>query len=117
MAHPVPGAFTVRRPRPGRAESAAARSSVEPPSVSRAIFRFMATSLVAMLVLALAAVYVQRRLGEEAAVRAARENASLIGHGIVQPVLTDPALAGPGPDRARLDQIVRARVLSATSCG
>ena len=112
MAHPVPGAFTVRRPRPGRAESAAARGSVEPPSVPRAIFRFMATSLVAMLVLALAAVYVQRRLGEEAAVKGARENAALIGHGIVEPVLTDQSLAGSGPDETRLDQIVRTRVLS-----
>jgi len=72
----------------------------------------MATSLVAMLVLALAAVYVQRRLGEEAAVKGARENAALIGHGIVEPVLTDHSLAGPGADQTRLDRIVRTRVLS-----
>jgi signal transduction histidine kinase len=71
----------------------------------------MATSLVAMLVLALAAVYVQRRLGEEAAVRAARENATLIANGIVEPVLTDAALAGPGAAQQQLDQVVRRRVL------
>ena len=71
----------------------------------------MATSLVAMLVLALAAVYVQRRLGEEAAVRAARENATLIANGIVAPVLTDAALAGPGAAQQQLDQVVRRRVL------
>jgi signal transduction histidine kinase len=112
LAHPVPGAFTVRRPRPEKAAVAAARREQDPPSVGRAIFRFMATSLVAMLVLALAAVYVQRRLGEEAAVKAARENASLIARGIVQPVLTDQSLAGPGADQTRLDRIVRSRVLS-----
>ncbi len=77
----------------------------------RAIFRFMATSLVAMLVLALAVVFVQRRLGEEAAVRAARENAAVIGHGIVEPTLTEASLAGPGPGRQQLDALVRTRIL------
>ena len=77
----------------------------------RAIFRFMATSLIAMLVLALAAVYVQRRLGEEAAVRAARENAALIGHGIVEPVLTESSLTGSGAAEQQLDHLVRTRIL------
>jgi two-component system NarL family sensor kinase len=80
--------------------------------VPRAIFRFMATSLVAMLVLALAAVYVQRRLGEEAAVRAARENAAVIGHGIVEPVLTESSLSGSGAAEQQLDHLVRTRVLT-----
>ena len=111
MAQPVPGTFTVRPPLPGRASSAPARLEDGPPSVRRAVLRFMASSLVAIIVLAVATVYVQRRLGEEAAIRSARESGALIGRGIVQPVLTEASLAGPGPARTLLDSVVRARVL------
>jgi two-component system NarL family sensor kinase len=75
------------------------------------VLRFMASSLAAIVVLAVATVYVERRLGEEAAIRSARESGALIGHGIVQPVLTEAALAGPGPAQTLLDGVVRARVL------
>jgi two-component system NarL family sensor kinase len=111
LAQPVPGAFTVRPPLPGRASSAPARLEAGPPSVRRAVLRFMASSLAAIIVLAVATVYVQRRLGEEAAIRSARASGALIGHGIVQPVLTEAALAGPGPAQTLLDSVVRARVL------
>ena len=111
MAQPVPGAFPVHPPVSGGAMHAAGRSHPGPPSVTRAVLRFMATSLAAIVLLATATVYVERRLGEEAAVRAARASGALIGRGIVEPVLTEAALAGEGPDRALLDSVVRTRVL------
>jgi len=111
VAQPVPGTFTVRPPLPGSASTAPAQLRTGPPSVRRAVLRFMVSSLIAIVVLAVATVYVQRRLGEEAAVRSARESGALIGRGIVQPVLTEASLAGPGPARTLLDSVVRARVL------
>jgi two-component system NarL family sensor kinase len=82
--------------------------------VRRAVFRFMVTSLCGIVVLAAAAVYLQQRIGERAAIRTGRESAALIARGIVEPVLTEKALAGPGPDRAALDRIIRTRVLDRT---
>ncbi|MDX6621700.1 MAG: two-component system, NarL family, sensor kinase [Gaiellales bacterium] len=80
----------------------------------RAVFRFMVTSLGAIVVLAAVAVYLQQRIGERAAIRTGRESATLITRGIVEPVLTERGLAGPGPDRAALDRIIRTRVLDRT---
>jgi two-component system, NarL family, sensor kinase len=74
----------------------------------------MLTSLCAIIVLAAIGVYLQQRVGERAAIRTARESAALITRGIVQPVLTEKALAGPGPERAALDRVVRTRVLDRT---
>ena len=73
----------------------------------------MVTSLGAIVVLAVAAVYLQQRIGERAAVRTARESAALIARGIVEPILTERSLAGP--DRATLDRIIRTRVLDRTN--
>jgi signal transduction histidine kinase len=91
-----------------------ARRGSRPPSVPRAVIRFMLTSLGAIVVLATAGVYLQQRIGERAAIRTARESSALIARGIVQPVLTERALAGPGPARAALDHIIRTRVLDRT---
>jgi signal transduction histidine kinase len=91
-----------------------ARRSSRPPSVPRAVIRFMLTSLGAIVVLATAGVYLQQRIGERAAIRTARESSALIARGIVEPVLTEQALAGPGADRDALDRIVRTRVLDRT---
>ena len=73
----------------------------------------MLTSLGAIVVLAVAAVYLQQRIGERAAIRTARESAALISRGIVEPVLTERMLAGT--DRAALDRIIRTRVLDGTN--
>jgi hypothetical protein len=74
----------------------------------------MLTSLCAIVVLAAVGVYLQQQIGERAAIRTARESAALITRGIVQPFLTEQALAGAGPDRAALDHIIRTRVLDRT---
>lgn len=111
MVHPVPGAFSFRSSNFGSEEPVSGRRRIGPPSVPRAILRFMVTSLLAIGVLAVGTIYLQRRLGEEAAVRAARESGTLIGRGIVAPVLTEAALSGPGPAQALLDRVVRTRVL------
>jgi signal transduction histidine kinase len=58
-------------------------------------------------------VHLQQRIGERAAIRTARESTTLIARGIVEPVLTERAIAGP--DRAALDRIIRTRVLDRTN--
>jgi signal transduction histidine kinase len=73
----------------------------------------MITSLGAIVVLAAATVYLQQRIGERAAIRTARESSALIARGIVEPVLTERSLAGP--DRAKLDRIIRTRVIDRTN--
>jgi signal transduction histidine kinase len=89
------------------------RRGARPPSVRRTVFRFMATSLGAIVILGVAAVHLQQRIGERAAIRTARESTTLIARGIVEPILTERAIAGP--DRAALDRIIRARVLDRTN--
>ena len=74
----------------------------------------MVTSLGAIVVLVAVAVYLQQRIGERAAIRTGRESAALITRGIVEPVLTEKALAGPGPTAHALDRIIRTRVLDRT---
>ncbi|MDX6563049.1 MAG: two-component system, NarL family, sensor kinase, partial [Gaiellales bacterium] len=65
------------------------------------------------MILGVAAVHLQQRIGERAAIRTARESTTLIARGIVEPVLTERAIAGP--DRAALDRIIRTRVLDRTN--
>ena len=99
VAQPVPGTFTVRPPLPGSASSAPARLG---PSRPRSGGRSSASWPRACR---------DPRAGGRHGVRAAaarrggrrpvgaRDRGALIGHGIVQPVLTEAALAGPGPAR------------------
>ena len=101
MTQPDPGALSASRPAPQ--PLAFPRRASRPPSVRRAVFRFMLTSLGAIVVLAVAAVYLQQRIGERAAIRTARESAALISRGIVEPVLTERQLARHRPRRARSD--------------
>jgi signal transduction histidine kinase len=74
----------------------------------------MVTSLGAIVVLAAVAVYLQQRIGERAAIQTGRDSAALITRGIVEPVLTERGLAGPGAGRVALDRIIRTRVLDRT---
>jgi len=80
--------------------------------VVAAVTQFLLAGLAAVLLITAASVYVVRRNASSEAVRDAREVAAIDGHAIVEPVLGDDVLAGDPAARARLDDIVRRRVLT-----
>lgn len=82
-----------------------------PPSTHGVVVRFMAGSLVAVVILAVVALYLFGRMGRSESIRSSREAAVLIGRGIIGPLLTDAALAGDPVALARLDRAVREHVL------
>jgi two-component system NarL family sensor kinase len=71
----------------------------------------MATSLVAVVILAVVGLYLQGRLGRNESIRFSRESAVLVGRGIIGPLLTDAALDGDPAALAQLDRVVRGHVL------
>ena len=77
-----------------------------------AVTQFLLAGLAAVILITAASVYVVRRNASSEAVRDAREVAAIDGHAIVEPVLGDDVLAGDPAARARLDDIVRRRVLT-----
>lgn len=79
--------------------------------VAAAVARFMAASLAAVVLLGALGLVVQRRLATEDAIADAKVVTELTGRGIVAPYLTQDALAGEPADLARLDRVVRERVL------
>ncbi len=81
------------------------------PSVRGAVARFMIAGLVALAALAVGGLLVLQPLGEREAVDDARRLATLAGRGVVEPALTDAALAGDPAALARLDRVVQERVL------
>jgi two-component system NarL family sensor kinase len=71
---------------------------------------FAASGLAALAVLAIAGVDLLRHIGTREAVRDAKQLTALAGRGIVEPVATGLVEGSPGA-RARVDRVVRARVL------
>lgn len=71
----------------------------------------MATSLIAVGLFAAGGLFLQQRLGADEAIRLSSESARLIGRGIIGPAVTAEVLTGDPVAVARLDQIVRERVL------
>lgn len=82
------------------------------PSVRGAILRFAVAGLIALTALVVVGGLVLRDLSEREAVDDARRLAALAGRGVVEPALTDGALAGRPADLAALDRAVQERVLS-----
>lgn len=81
------------------------------PSVRGAVARFMIGGLAAVALLAVGGFLVVRSLSEREAVDDARRLATLAGRGVVEPALTDAALAGRPEALADLDLVVQERVL------
>ena len=84
------------------------------PSIAREVAKFVAASLVAVLVFAAASVPLLRHLGREEAIREARSVARLAAAGVVEPNLQDGLLRGDDTALARIDRVVQERVLSDT---
>jgi signal transduction histidine kinase len=81
-------------------------------SVRGAVARYAIAGLVALAVVAVAGALVLDRVSEDEAVEEARRLATLAGRGVVEPALTDAALAGEPAALADLDLVVQERVLS-----
>jgi two-component system NarL family sensor kinase len=82
------------------------------PSVGGAILRFAVAGLIALTALVVVGGLVLRNLSEREAIDDARRLATLAGRGIVEPSLTDAALAGRPGALDALDRVVQERVLS-----
>ena len=80
-------------------------------SVGGAVGRFAIVSVAAILLLGAAAVTIMRRTGTSEAIREAKQVTRLVGHGTVEPRVTAAAVRGDPAALARLDQVVRRRVL------
>jgi two-component system NarL family sensor kinase len=81
------------------------------PSIVRAVGAFMATSLVALAVLAVLGLYAQKQIGTKEAIRLSSESARLAGRGIIGPLVTRGVFSGDPGALAQLDHAVRERVL------
>ncbi len=81
------------------------------PSLSRLFARFALSGLLAMVVIGAAAFVIVRRSATSDAITQAKDLTQLAGRGIVEPVITPAVLAGDPAALARLDRVVRRRIL------
>lgn len=82
-------------------------------SVRRAVAQFALSGFAAVVLLGVAAAVVLRHVAEEEALREARARTVLAGSGIVAPAVNQRVIGGDPQALARLDRIVRTRVLGA----
>ena len=81
-------------------------------SVRGTVLRYAIAGLAALAVIAVVGGLVLDRVSEDEAVEEARRLATLAGRGVVEPALTDAALAGDAAALDDLDLVVQERVLS-----
>src|SRR4051794_16117991 len=84
----------------------------KPASIARPVLVFALSGLVAAALVAVAGAYAFRGLSTDEALKDARRLTNVTGHGIVEPALTTDVVRGRRAAIARLDRIVRQRVLS-----
>ena len=87
----------------------------EPNPVWQSVVRYIASALVAVVLISLLGVVLFQRLGEDEAIRDAQDQTRASATWAVQPVLTDDVLRGDPVALARLDSVVRERVLQESS--
>ncbi len=97
----------------GPADAAAAPSGRD-PSLTRLFARFALSGLLAMVVIGAAAFVIVRRTATSDAITQAKGVTQLAGRGIVAPVITPGVLRGDPAALARLDSVVRERILNRT---
>lgn len=84
------------------------------PGLARTFARFALSGLAAVIVIGAVGFVVVRRSATSGAIRQAKELSQLAGRGIAEPLITAGVLRGVPADLARLDQVVRQRILSGT---
>lgn len=98
---------------PGRADPAAVTGGRD-PSLTRLFARFALSGLLAMVVIGAAAFVIVRRSATSDAITQAKDLTQLAGRGIAAPVITPGVLKGDPAALARLDGVVRQRILNRT---
>lgn len=83
------------------------------PSVSRAVLQFVVTGLIALVLVAVGTTLLSRQASRREALRDARSVTGVLGTKVIQPNIDDGVLAGEPATLARLDQVVRSRVILA----
>lgn len=83
-----------------------------PRRLPAAVWKFAISGLAVLVLIVGAGVFILDRVAEDEAVDNAREITRLAAHGAIEANLTDAVLAGDPAALARLDKIVRTRVLS-----
>ena len=76
------------------------------------VWKFAVSGLAILVLLACAGVFILDRIAEDDAVGNAREVAALAAHAAIEPNLTDGAVKGDKAELARLDTIVKTRILN-----
>lgn len=100
-----------RPPRGPRLQGLSYPAVMRNPSLQRLLLQFAASGLIAVLLVALAAVYAFRHAGEREAIRDARRVTALIASTVIQPRLRDSIVNGDGAAIQDLDRIVKTRVI------
>jgi two-component system NarL family sensor kinase len=80
-------------------------------SVSSAVTKFTLSGLAALILVGIGGSLVLRRIGISEAIDEARQLTRVIGKGVVEPHLTDGVVGGNRKALARLDRVVRDRIL------
>jgi len=80
-------------------------------TVGRAVAVFAVSALVAVVLVGVIESFVFRSAGTAESIRDARTVSATVGHGIVEPALTDGIVAGDPRSIAEIDGVVRDRVL------
>src|SRR3977135_1850161 len=81
-------------------------------SVPAAVTQFVLAGLAAVVLISAGTIYHLRRNATSEAIRNAREVASIDGHAIAEPVLSDGVLTGDPHAMATLNAVVHERILS-----
>ena len=87
----------------------------EPNPVWQSVVRYIASALVAVVAISLLGVLLFQRLGEEEAIRDAKDQTRASAKWAVEPMLTDAVLRGDPAALRRLDGVVSERVLQDSS--
>src|SRR3954454_3597779 len=105
MAAAFPGIWRVM------AAETAQETSGPNRALRRVVLQYALSGVAALILLGAAGVYLLRHVGQDEAIRHARQVAELAGHGVVEPNLTRAVLRGDPSAIAALDRVVRRGLL------
>ena len=91
------------------------RSDAQQDPVARAVLQYVASGLVAVVLISLLGIYLFGKLGHDEAIRDAKDLTRSSAENAVAPALSDRLLRGDPRALARLDNVVRERVLRDSS--
>ena len=91
------------------------RSATAGNPVRQALVRYVASGLVAVVLVSLLGVWLIRRAGENEAIRDAKDETRIAAHGSVEPVVTDGLIRGDPRALEAVDRVVQERVLTERS--